>query len=58
MVKNPPLNARDFVQSPGWEDTLEKKITTYYSILTQGVLLDRGPWKATFHETAKESDMA
>ena len=35
MVKNLPANAgdaRDWVQSLGWEDTLEKEMATYSSI--------------------------
>ena len=33
MVKNPPANAGDTVQSPGREDPLEKEMATYSSIL-------------------------
>ena len=47
-----------FVQSLGWEYTLEKKMTTYYSIPAWGIPLGRQPWQATFHEIAKEPDTA
>ena len=36
VVKNPPVSAgdaRDRVQSLGWEDTLEQEVATYFSIL-------------------------
>ena len=42
-VKNPPANAGDSVLSLGWEDTLEKEIATYSSILA----MDRGAWRAS-----------
>ena len=34
MVKNPPAMQEIQVQSLGWEDPLEKRKTTYASILT------------------------
>ena len=46
-----------FVESLGWEYTLEKKMTTYYSIPAWGIPLGRQPWQATFHEIAKEPEM-
>ena len=30
MVKNPPANAGDAVQSLGWEDTLEKEMAIHF----------------------------
>ena len=42
MVKNLPANAEDAgtqVQSLGWEDPLEEKMATYYSVLTWRI-----PW--------------
>ena len=39
MVKNPPLNAGDWVQSLGWEDPLEKGLATHSSILAWEI-----PW--------------
>ena len=39
MVKNPPANAGDVVQSLGQEDPLEKEMATHSSILARIV-----PW--------------
>ena len=33
MAKNLPANSGDRLRSLGWEDPLEKKMTTHYSIL-------------------------
>ena len=33
MVKNPPAMQETWVQSPGWEDPLEKEMATHSSIL-------------------------
>ena len=33
LVKNPPTMRETWVQSPGWEDTLERGKATYSSIL-------------------------
>ena len=32
-VKNPPAMRETWVQSPGWEDSLDKEIATHSSIL-------------------------
>ena len=45
------------VQSLGWEDPLEKEITTHSSILAWRIPMDRGAWRATVHGVAKESDL-
>ena len=39
VVKNPPANAGNVFQSPGWEDPLEKEMATYSSILAWRI-----PW--------------
>ena len=39
MVKNSPSMKETWVQSPGWEDPLEKGIATYSSILAWRI-----PW--------------
>ena len=39
MVKNPPTNAGDLGSIPGWEDPLEKEMTTHSSILAWRI-----PW--------------
>ena len=48
-VKNPPAMQETRVRSLGWEDLLEKKMTTHSSILTgksheQRSLADYSPW--------------
>ena len=44
------------VQSPGWEDPLEKEMATHSSILAWKNPIYRGAWRATIHGVA-ESDM-
>ena len=39
MVKNPPAMQETWVQSLGWEDTLEKGTATHFSILVWEI-----PW--------------
>ena len=39
MVKNPPAMQETWVQSPGWEDPLEKEMATNFSILAWEI-----PW--------------
>ena len=39
VVKNLPVNAGTQVRSPGWEDPLEKEVTTHSSILAWKI-----PW--------------
>ena len=56
MVKNPAAMQETWVQSLGWEDTLEQRMATHSSILAwriheQGSLMGYSPWGG------KESDM-
>ena len=52
-VKNLPEIWNTWVQSLGWEDSLEKGMVTHSSILAWRV-----PWtEATVHGVTKESDM-
>ena len=39
VVKNPPINAGEWVRSLGWEDPLEKETATHSSILAWEI-----PW--------------
>ena len=39
MVKNPPAMQETWVQSPGWEDPLEKGMAAHFSILAWRI-----PW--------------
>ena len=50
LVKNPPAMQETWVQSLGWEDTLEKGKATHSSILAWRI-----PW--TIPWGCKESDM-
>ena len=52
MVKNPPDNAE--VQSPGYENPLEKEMATHSSILAWRINpLDRGAWRAIVHGVSR-----
>ena len=52
MVKNLPVMQETWVQSLGWEDTLEEAIATHSSILP-GLPMDWGAWRATGHGVTK-----
>ena len=49
MVKNLPAMQETPVQSPDWEDPLEKGMATHSSILAWTILMDSGAWQATVH---------
>ena len=53
MVKNLPAMQETWVQSPGWEDTLEEVMATHSSILAWRIPKDSGAWWATVHRVAK-----
>ena len=55
VVKNLPTVQETLVQSLGQEDPLEKKMATHFSSFL-GNPMDRGVWRATVCEVAKESD--
>ena len=42
-----------WVQFLGWEDPLEKEMTTFSSILAWRIPMDRGTWQATVHGVAR-----
>ena len=52
-VKNPPAMQENWVQSLGWEDSLEEGLVTLSSILAYRIPKDRGAWRATVHGIAK-----
>ena len=56
MVKNLPAMQETWVQSLGWEDSLEEVMTTHSSILAWRIPMDRGAWWAAVHGVT-ESDM-
>ena len=51
-VKNLPARWETWVQSPGWEDPLEKGMTTYSNILAWRI-----PWIEAIVREVAESDM-
>ena len=53
MVKNLPVIQETWVRSLGWEDPLEKGMTTHSSILAWRIPMDRGAWQAMVHGVAK-----
>ena len=44
MVKNPLEMWETWVQSLGWEDSLQEGMSTHSSILSWRIAMDRGPW--------------
>ena len=56
VVKNLPAMQEMWVRSLGQEDPVEKEMTAHSSILGWGNPIDRGAWRATVHEVAKETD--
>ena len=47
IVKNLPAMKETWVQSLGWEDSLEEVMATHSSILAWRIPMDRGSWWAT-----------
>ena len=53
MVKHLPAMQETRVPSLGWEDPLEKEMTTHSSILAWKIPTDRGAWQPIVHGVAK-----
>ena len=53
MVMHLPAMQETQVRSRGWDDPLEKEMTTHSSILAWKIPMDRGAWWATVHGVAK-----
>ena len=53
LVENPPAMQKTWVQSLGWEDSLEEGMAAYSSILAWRIPTDRGAWWAADHGVAK-----
>ena len=53
MEKNLPARQETQVRSLGWEDPLEKEMTTHSSTLAWKNPMDRGAWRAAVHGVAK-----
>ena len=56
MVKNSPAVQENWVQSLGWEGTLEEDMATHSNILAWRIPMDRGTWGAIVHRIA-QSDL-
>ena len=52
-LKRLPGMQENWVQSLGWEDSLEEGMATHSSILAWRVSTDRAAWWATVHWAAK-----
>ena len=53
MVKNPPAMRETWIQSLGWEGSLEEGMATHSGILAWRIPMERGAWWATVHGVAK-----
>ena len=53
MIKNPRIVQKTWVQSLGWEDTLEEGMATHSSVLAWRIPMGRGAWRATVHGVTK-----
>ena len=53
MVKNLPAMWETWVQSLGWEDSLEEGMATHSSSLAWRIPMDKGAWRATVHGVEK-----
>ena len=49
MVKNPPAMRETWVQSMGWEDSLQESMATHSSILAWRIPMDRGASQTIVH---------
>ena len=58
LVKNPPAMQETWVQSLGWEVSLEEDMATHSSIFAWRIPTDRGAWWATVHGVAKSERLA
>ena len=55
MVKNLPAMQETWVQSLGWEDSLEKGMATHSCICLENSM-DRGDWQGMVHRVREELD--
>ena len=53
MIKKLPAMWETWVQSLGWEDSLEEGMATHSTILAWRIPMDRGAWQAIAHGIAK-----
>ena len=52
-VKNLPAVQETQIPPLGWEDPMEKEMTTHSSILAWRIPMDRGAWWVTVHGISK-----
>ena len=53
MVKSLPAKQEIQVQSLGWKDSLEREMTTHFSILVREIPMNRGARQAAVHGSQK-----
>ena len=53
VVKNSPAMQESWVQSLGWEDSLEEGMSTHANILAWRIPMDTGAWWDTVHGVIK-----
>ena len=53
MVSNPPAMRETWVQSLGWEDSLDEGMAIHSSILSWRIPMDRGAWRNGIQSTKK-----
>ena len=53
LVKNPPSMQKTWVQSLGWENSMEEAMATHSSILAWRIPTDRGALQAILHGVTK-----
>ena len=53
QLRNPPAMRGSWVQSLGWEDSLEEGMETHSSILAWRIPMDRGAWWAVVYVVPK-----
>ena len=53
MVKSQFAMWETRVRSLGWEDPLKEGMATHSSILAWKIPMDKGAWRATIHQVAK-----
>ena len=51
--KDLPVIQKTWVQSVGWEDSLEEGMATHSSVVAWRIPMDRGAWQAIIHRVAK-----
>ena len=49
LAKNPPAMRETWIQSLGWEESLEKGMATHTSILTWRIPWTKGAWQAIYN---------